>query len=90
MVFVPGLNIKGKEGWERLAGTPEKSRRTNTSEQSHDCLPTHSQVLRGSKYQDFERCVHSINAMVEKLPEGSALVRSTSAITILASADFKC
>ncbi len=45
MVFVPGLNIKCEEGWERLADTQEKNRSINTSEQSHDCLPTHSQVL---------------------------------------------
>jgi hypothetical protein len=24
MVFVPGLNIKCEEGWERLADTPEE------------------------------------------------------------------
>jgi hypothetical protein len=25
MVFVPGLNIKGEEGWERLADTLEEA-----------------------------------------------------------------
>ena len=60
---------------------------THTSKESHDSLPTHSQVLRGSKYQDFEGCVHSIDAMVEEFTEGSALMRSSSATLILASAD---
>jgi len=51
-----------------------------TSEEDHDGLPSHSQVLRGGKNETFKGSIHSINTVIEQLTKRTTLVSTSSTI----------
>lgn len=78
MVFVPGLYVEGEECCILLADDRKHSSYDpRTSKECQDSLPTHSQVLRRCEDEAFERCIDSVDAVIEELSQWTTLVCST-------------
>lgn len=59
-VFIPRLDVEGEQ----------------RPEQREDGIPALTEVHGGGEQEDFQHGVTGVDAMVEELPEGSALARA--------------